>query len=54
VNLFYDRMEFSYDDFRDARLSLLPSDNPSFRAAGTEPLYEFGANVIQLFVSVWF
>lgn len=54
VNLFYDRIEFSYDDFRDARLSMLPTTDPNFRAAGTEPLYEFGANVIQLFVSGWF
>ena len=54
VNLFFDRIEFKYDDFRDARVSRLPSDNPNFRPAGTEPLYEFGANVIQLFVSVWF
>ena len=30
-----------------------PSD-PNFRPAGTEPLYTFGANVIQVFVSVWF
>lgn len=54
LNLFYDRIEFQYDDFRDARVSLLPSDNPGFRAAGTEPFYEFGANVIQAFVSIWF
>lgn len=54
LNLFYDRIEFRYDDFRDARVSLLPSDNPGFRAAGTEPFYEFGANVIQAFVSIWF
>ena len=54
VNLFYDRIEFTYDDFRDARYSLLPASDPRFRAAGTEPLYEFGANVIQVFVSIWF
>jgi hypothetical protein len=54
VNLFYDRIEFSYDDFRDARVSMLPTTDPNFRPAGSEPLYEFGANVIQLFVSGWF
>ena len=54
LNFIYDRMEFSYDDFRDARYSLLPADDPNFRAAGTEPLYSFGANVFQLFVSVRF
>jgi hypothetical protein len=54
VNLFYDRIEFKYDDFRDARVSkLLPTD-PGYAPAGSEPLYEFGANVIQMFVSIWF
>jgi hypothetical protein len=54
VSLFYDRIEFQYDDFRDARFSRLPTSNPNFRPAGTEPLFEFGANVIQAFVSVFF
>ena len=54
LNFYYDRIQFDYDDFRDARYSLLPSTDPNFRPAGTEPLYSFGANVYQLFVSVWF
>lgn len=54
LNLFYDRIEFTYDDFRDARFSRLPTDDPNFRPAGSEPFYEFGANVIQAFVSIWF
>jgi len=54
LNLYYDRMQFDYDDFRDARFSMLPPDDPNFHAAGTEPLYSFGANVIQAFISVWF
>ena len=54
VNLFYDRIEFKYDDFRDARVSQLLTTDPNFRPAGSEPLYEFGANVIQMFVSIWF
>lgn len=54
LNLFYDRIEFDYEDFRDARYSMLPSTDPRFRAAGTEPLYTFGANVFQAFVSLWF
>lgn len=45
VNLVYDRIEFSYDDFRDLRAAGVP---------GTEPLYDFTADVIQLFFSVWF
>jgi len=45
LNLFYDRIEFEYDDFRD----ITAGGDP-----GSEPLYGFGANVIQLFMSVWF
>jgi len=46
VNFKYDYIQFNYEDFRDARqTSLTP---------GTEPLYQFDANIIQLFVSVWF
>jgi len=45
-NVFYDRIQFNYDDFRDAR-------DPGL-IAGQEPLYEFGANVYQVFVSIWF
>jgi len=45
VNLFYDRMRFQYDDFRDVRAGGTP---------GTEPLYEFDADVFRLFVSGWF
>jgi hypothetical protein len=54
LNLYFDRMQFDYDDFRDARYSMLPADDPNFHPAGTEPLYSFGANVIQAFISVWF
>lgn len=53
-SLFYDRLQFDYQDFRDARVSMLPVNDPGFRAAGSEPLYSFGANVIQAFLSVWF
>jgi Protein of unknown function (DUF3570) len=45
LNFFYDRIEFRYDDFRDLT---------STEAAGTEPFYGFGANVMQFFLSVWF
>ena len=45
-NVYYDRIEFKFDDFRDA-------SNRSL-IAGQEPLYEYGANVYQVFVSVWF
>ncbi|MCW9032026.1 MAG: DUF3570 domain-containing protein [Gammaproteobacteria bacterium] len=46
VNFKFDHIQFNYEDFRDARLT---SYTP-----GTEPLYKFSANIMQLFVSVWF
>jgi hypothetical protein len=45
VNVFYDRVRFDYDDFRDIL---------SGGAPGTEPLYGFDANVYRVFVSAWF
>ncbi len=54
VSVFFDRIEFDYRDYRDARYSLLPADDPLFRPAGAEPFYSFGANVFQAFVSIWF
>ena len=47
LNIFYDRIEFDYEDFRDATFSLLPSSDPNCRPAGAEPLYRFGANVFR-------
>jgi len=46
VNFKFDHIEFVYEDFRDARQT-------SF-AAGSEPFYQFNANVMQLFLSIWF
>lgn len=46
VNLKFDHIQFNYQNFRDARQT-------SF-TPGTEPLYKFSANVMQLFLSVWF
>jgi Protein of unknown function (DUF3570) len=46
VSAFYDRLMFSYDDFRDLR--------PDGLVPGTEPFYDFDADVIQLFLSVYF
>ena len=48
VSLVYDRMQFDYEDFRDLR----PGIGTGF-APGTEPLYQFDADVIQIFVSFW-
>ncbi len=46
VNFKYDFIIFQYDDFRDLRVTGVPP--------GTEPLYDFNANVVQFFVSGWF
>ncbi|WP_371734721.1 DUF3570 domain-containing protein [Aliikangiella sp. G2MR2-5] len=45
VNLSLDHIQFDFDDFRDLRVSATP---------GTEPLYSYNANVIRLFVSVFY
>jgi hypothetical protein len=45
VNLFYDRINYQYDDFRDITTGGAP---------GTEELYGFDADVFRLFVSGWF
>ena len=45
LNLSWDHLSFSYDNFRDATAGGAP---------GTEPLYAFGANVYQIYVSIWY
>lgn len=45
VNVFLDHYIYSYDDFRDLRTDV---------DAGTEPLYDYDANVVQFFFSLWF
>jgi len=45
VNVFYDRISYDYDDFRD-----LLEGGP----VGEEPLYGFDADVIRIFFSGWF
>ena len=46
LNLRFDRIHFDYDDFRDLRVTGV--------APGTEPLYNFDADVIRFFFSGWF
>lgn len=46
VNLIWDYQNYQYDNFRDATVTGVP--------IGTEPLFEFDANVLRLFVSLWF
>lgn len=46
ANIAYNHIMFDYEDFRDRRVSgVIP---------GTEPLYNFSADVWQLFVSIWY
>ena len=45
VNLAYDRIQFDYEDFRDLR---------NGGTVGEEPAYSYTANVIQVFVSIWY
>jgi len=47
----WDHLMIQYDDFRDARVT---KNAPGSIIAGTEPLYELNADVMQLFVSIWF
>jgi hypothetical protein len=46
ANVSYSHIMFDYKDFRDLRVSVA--------TPGTEPLYKFSADVVQLYVSVWY
>ena len=46
VNLLWEHIWFNYDDFRDIR--------DTSAAPGKEELYDFDANVLTAFVSIWF
>lgn len=49
-NVRYDHMMIDYDDFRDATMTNLARGI----GPGAEPLYSLDADILQLFVSVWF
>lgn len=46
VNFAFDHMMFDYEDFRDASVTGVP--------IGTEPLYSFSSNVMQLYLSIYY
>ncbi len=48
INVSYDRIFFDYKDFRDLR----SSDGSG--VAGNEPFYNFSADVLQMYFSIWF
>lgn len=50
LNLALDHIRFEYEDYRDARASQLWGT----AAAGNEPLYEFSANIMQMYLSIWY
>lgn len=50
ANLYWDHIQFDYENFRDAR----PSSDPIPPPLGQEPLYTFNANVVRLFFSFWY
>ena len=51
VNLFVDRVEYAYDDFRD--VTARDENNSPFNP-GEEPLFAFDAAVVRFFVSLWY
>ncbi len=46
ANISYTHIMFDYQDFHDKRVPVV--------TLGTEPLYNFSADVVQLYVSVWY
>ncbi len=46
INFAFDHMMFDYQNFRDASVTGIP--------IGTEPLYSFSSNVMQVYLSVWY
>ena len=47
LNFSWDHMQYNYKDFRNATLT-------SSYGAGNEPIYSFGADIYQIFVSIWY
>lgn len=45
INFFYNHMQFDYENFRNLTVDGLP---------GSEPLYGFGADVLQIYFTVWY
>lgn len=55
LNLKYNYLNFSYQDFRDLCTKKDAQGRcQSEGAPGSEPLYGFSANVLRLFVSIWY
>ena len=52
ASLYWDFMQFDYENFRNALLSREENDQPADYAVGEEPTYGFEASVIRLFYTV--
>jgi len=52
LNAFYDRVFYDYENFRDLRA--VDGNGAPLFSAGSEPAYNYTADVVQLFFSVWF
>jgi hypothetical protein len=50
--LYYDHILYDYEDFHDLRFK--DATGAPLFAPGQEPLFNFTADVIQLYFSVWF
>jgi len=56
VNFSYEYIRFDYDNFRDiCGVEIMPNVcDPSGLTVGEEPLYGFSADVLQLYLSLWY
>lgn len=52
VNVHYDHIIYDYDDFHDLRFR--DENGAPLFSPGQEPLFDYSADVIQLYFSVWF
>jgi hypothetical protein len=52
ANLYYDHIQLDYKDFRDLRVYNNPGGFTG--GVGNEPLYGFSADVLRMFVSIWY
>jgi hypothetical protein len=54
VTLDYSHIQFKYDDFRNIKPYVLAPAGATLPEPGSEPLYSFGANVYQVYISMFF
>jgi hypothetical protein len=52
VSFYYDHVLYDYEDFSDLRH--VDSNGAPLYPPGQEPAFNFSADVVQLFFSIWF